>query len=135
MVVERQGVYCPYCDQPAVLMDSAPFYRGVSYGLVYACMPCDAWVGVHKGTEIPLGRLANAELRREKIRAHNAFDILWRTKMEREQCSKKQARGAGYKWLARQLGIEPRHMHIGMLSVEQCRQVVAICMQYQRSAA
>ena len=31
--------------------------------MIYICKPCDAYVGVHKGTDKALGRLANKELR------------------------------------------------------------------------
>jgi hypothetical protein len=57
-------VTCPYCGQPAIYVDSAAVYRIGSYGMIYLCRPCQAWVGVHPGTDQPLGRLANAELRR-----------------------------------------------------------------------
>jgi len=46
--------------------------------MIYLCRSCDAYVGVHKGTDKPKGRLANAELREYKKKAHSAFDPLWR---------------------------------------------------------
>lgn len=119
---------CPYCDADAVLhTSSARFYNGRDFGPVWACVPCAAWVGVHQGTRTPLGRLANKELRTAKIRAHAAFDVLWQMKQVATQCSKGKARGAAYKWLAEQLGIDAGDCHIGMFDVEQCRRVVAIC--------
>lgn len=66
---------CPYCERPAeFLASSARVYHGRDYGPVWACLPCAAWVGCHKGTTQPLGRLANAELRKAKMAAHAAFD-------------------------------------------------------------
>ena len=119
---------CPYCDRKAEFhKSSAKFYRGHDYGPVWACVPCGAWVGCHKGTRRPLGRLADAELRRAKIAAHAAFDRLWKLKMKREGCSKNEARSAGYRWLSKQLGISPRETHIGMFHVEQCLRVVEVC--------
>ena len=59
------SITCDYCGRPAQLTDSAIVY-GRSYGLIYYCAPCQAWVGVHKGTTTPLGRLANHELREWK---------------------------------------------------------------------
>src|SRR5580700_2416837 len=73
-----ESVICPYCEQPAKLVDSAEIYGGRSYGWAYLCSPCRAYVGCHDGTKRPLGRLANADLRAAKIRAHDAFDKLWR---------------------------------------------------------
>lgn len=133
---ERKVPICPYCDQPAWLVPGIVIYprggpalRNKQY---WRCAPCDAYVGCHDGTERPLGRLANAELRQAKQEAHAAFDPLWQAKMRRDGCSKGKARGAGYKWLADQLGIERRRCHIGMLDVDQCRRVVDICRRRGR---
>lgn len=124
-------VICPYCDAPAVLVDSAEVYHR-SYGPIYLCRPCRAWVGCHKGTTKPLGRLANYELRVAKQAAHAAFDRLWKSKMSKEGCGKKRARGAGYAWLAEQLGIPRAECHIGMFDVDQCERVVTLCTPYHR---
>lgn len=91
-----QMVVCPYCHAEAVLVDSAEVYSR-SYGNIWLCRPCHAWVGVHTndGLNRPLGRLADTELREWKQRAHAAFDPLWKGKMRRDGCSKGQARAAG----------------------------------------
>lgn len=124
---------CPYCGEPATLFKSSrQFYHGRNFGPVWACTDCDAWVGCHRGSPnfVPLGRLANAELRKAKMAAHAAFDRLWRGKAEKEGCSRSKARGAGYRWLAVQLGVDPKDCHIGMFDVEQCQRVVAVCKPY-----
>lgn len=97
--------------------------------MIWLCRPCEAWVGCHKNSKrnAPLGRLANKELREWKIKAHAAFDPMWRAKMLRDRCSQGEARNAGYAWLAQQLAISLDDMHIGMLNVEQCKRVVAAC--------
>ena len=128
---------CDYCDKVARFhQHSDGFYNGTDYGPVWACTPCGAWVGCHKtGTgTTPLGRLANKELRQAKIRAHAAFDPLWRGKMKRDDCPQHEARQAGYRWLSKQLGIEPADTHIGMFDVETCNRVVAICTPYLRAS-
>jgi hypothetical protein len=128
-------VICPYCSAPAVYVDSSEVYAR-SYGMIYLCRPCKAWVGVHKGTDKPLGRLANKELREWKMRAHAAFDPLWQKKLRK--CGprgKKSARKSGYHWLAAELGIPVKECHIGMMDVEQCKRVVEICSPYLRMAA
>ena len=122
---------CPYCNSPSVYVDSEEVYSR-SYGMIYLCRPCRAWVGVHKGTTKPLGRLANAELREWKKRAHAAFDPLWKAKIERQGCSKRKARGKGYTWLASQLGISTEECHIGMFDVEMCRKVIETCSPYYK---
>lgn len=119
---------CPYCGNPAELTDSAAVYHGRSYGMIYLCAPCDAYVGVHKNSpdHRPLGRLANAELRAWRKRAHAAFDPLWQTKRKFGH-SKRKARGKGYRWLAHELGIAVEDCHIAHFDVEQCKRVVEIC--------
>lgn len=121
---------CPYCDKPAVFFPTSERFYSRDWGAVYACIPCGAWVGCHKGTKRPLGRLANAELRKAKIAAHAAFDKLWQGKMLRDECSKGEARRAGYKWLAEQLDIEPKKCHIGMFDLDLCAKVVEVCQPY-----
>ncbi len=119
---------CPYCNEPSKYVDSREVY-GRSYGMIYLCRPCDAYVGVHKGTDKPLGRLANKQLREWKKMAHAAFDPLWKAKFirrraENPEYKKHYARGSGYKWLAGQLGIDGKDCHIGMFDVDMCRRVV-----------
>lgn len=128
---------CPYCSNESQLVDSAVVY-GRSYGPIYLCQPCDAYVGVHKGTTKPLGRLANKELRGWKQRAHAAFDPLWQHKLAKRrrergpEYKKHWARNSGYAWLAKQLGIERNDCHIGMFDVETCKRVVEICQAVGR---
>lgn len=124
----HNGKVCPYCGQPTEYVDSEVIY-GRTYGMVYLCRPCDAWVGTHKGTDRALGRLANAELREWKKKAHGYFDALWKRKMQ-QGASKQKARGLAYKWLSGELGIPPKETHIGMFDVDQCKKVVEVCRKY-----
>jgi hypothetical protein len=119
---------CPYCGEKPELVDSIVVY-GKSYGNMYLCKPCDAYVGTHWGTHKPLGRLANDELRAWKKVAHASFDPLWQRKMKKGY-SKAVARGKAYKWLSRSMGIHPDYTHIGMFDIDQCMKVVALCEPY-----
>ena len=113
---------CPYCGKSSVMVGGAQIYphRPDLYSkLFYQCKPCDAMVGCHPGTRKPLGRLADAELRRAKQAAHAAFDPKWQ--------SKKMNRHAAYRWLSEQTGIDRLQCHIGMMDVEQCKRVVEVC--------
>ena len=131
---ETKAPVCPYCGQEAVLHgSSAKFYHGSDFGPVWACEDCQAWVGCHRGGNVPLGRLADKELREAKITAHAAFDRLWKAKMQRDKCSKGHARACGYKWLAAQLNIPPTECHVGMMDVERCRRVVEVCRPYLKA--
>lgn len=126
---------CRYCQQPAALLrfgDAGyPYQR--AYGPIWTCVPCQAWVGCHPGTEKALGGLANAELRAAKVAAHAAFDPLWRRKIAAEKCSKSKARRAGYQWLSEQLGIPFEKTHIGYMSLEECKRVVEVCTPFHRT--
>jgi hypothetical protein len=75
-VVRR--LICPYCKNPADFKhDSRMVYHGKDYGPIYICFPCDAYIGCKKGTYIPLGRLANAELRLWRKKFRTVFDPKW----------------------------------------------------------
>lgn len=71
------GKIWPYCKCKTELIDSAEIYDGVSYGQMYICRNCNAYVGCHKDSSKSLGRLANEELRRYKHCAHLVFDMIW----------------------------------------------------------
>lgn len=125
-------VNCPYCGEEAALVNSREIYNGQDFGPVYLCRPCRAWVGCHKGTTKPLGRLANAELRSWKIKVHDVFDPIWRERWQRKHAAdprykKGMARGGRYKKLAELMEITREECHIGMFDVEQCRLAVQIC--------
>lgn len=110
---------CRYCGGPVVFTDSSILYGGRSYGSIYLCLNCNASVGVHRGTNEPLGTLANSILRRKRAQAHTAFDTWWK--------SRHISRDAAYRWLARQMGIPPKQAHIALFEAEQCEQVAALC--------
>lgn len=74
------GKVCPYCGKPTEYVDSSIIY-GRSYGMIYLCRECRAYVGVHKGTDQALGRLANAELREAKKETHFYFDQISKTNL------------------------------------------------------
>ena len=128
---------CPYCYSDASLVTGKHIYphRADLHGLMFwACKPCDAYVGCHKkhalmviagrrvvsdGT-VPLGRLANAELRKAKQAAHAAFDPMWKE----QGMSRREA----YSWLAHQLGIRVDDCHIGEFNVDQCNRVAMLSL-------
>ena len=111
------GRVCPYCNKPTKYINSSVVY-GADYGMIYYCRPCDAWVGVHKGTDTALGRVADGALRKAKITAHIAFDKLWKQGF--------MTRKKAYKWLGKELGLPPEFTHIGYFSVSSCIKVIKI---------
>jgi hypothetical protein len=135
---EARRPACPYCSSPSTYHPtSEDFYQGRDFGPVWACVPCGAYVGCHKQGaskqtpgDRPLGTLANAETRDLRKQAHALFDELWRRKMAHTGCDQGEARGAGYRWLAKQLGVEPKDCHIGHMQAELLRQVIDICRPF-----
>lgn len=115
-------VICDYCGKGARLVTGGQIYphrKDLSGLFFWACDPCGAFVGCHKNSDaIPLGRLANTELRAAKRLAHAAFDPVW-------QGGEMHRRDA-YSWLAEQLNIHGSKCHIGMFDVPMCRQVIEL---------
>lgn len=111
---------CPYCSGKPKLKDSSCVY-GKSYGPIWIC-ECGAFCGCHPGTNKPLGRVANNELRRLKKEAHDYFDPIWKNRI--------MSRHAAYRMLSVRLGIPKKYTHIGMFSESTCRKVIEICKHY-----
>lgn len=113
-------VGCPYCGERALLVNDSQVYHGRSYGgMVWWCQPCDAWVGCHKGTDKPLGSLANASLRAARQLAHERFDTAWK----KAGLNRTEA----YRVLAKILKCPENEAHIGKCSAPQCITIVAAC--------
>lgn len=117
---------CPYCGAEVELRDATYVYPNHSkahkWGKMWVCSrfpECDAYVGCHKGTTIPLGRLANEKLRTFKKEAHRQFDPIWRSGL--------LSRQEAYKWLAEMLNIPMEECHIGMFDVKMCQKVIELC--------
>ena len=126
---------CQYCGKPAQLVRGDAIYKNrddLHDMMFWRCAPCDAYVGCHRkgctviinnrkvisdGT-VPLGILANSELRRWKSLAHSAFDWVW--------SSGRLSRHESYTWLSSVLGVKKDKCHIGMFDVAMCQRVVKI---------
>ena len=119
------NVKCDYCNKESELVDGSVIYPhrpDLFHKYFYRCVDCLAHVGCHPNTTKPLGRLANKELRQAKSEAHLSFDKLWkRYGMDRNEA---------YAYLADKMGIDKKDAHIGMFTVEQCKEVVKISKRY-----
>ncbi len=112
------GMICPYCGNKTDLVDSAQIYNGTSYGMIYICQKCNAYVGCYKGTHLSLGMLANKDLREAKKKAHHYLDQLWKPKVFK--------RPLVYNWLSNTLNIPRDFTHIGMSNIEQCNRIIEV---------
>jgi hypothetical protein len=59
---------------------------------------------------------ADEPTRKARIKAHQLFDLLWKTK--------KMSRKEAYRWLQKTMNLPPGECHIGMFTLDQCRQVI-----------
>lgn len=112
---------CQECGSECELTTGAEVYPHIPrlHELpVWICRPCGAYVGCHTGTTLPLGTAAGKALRGWRRAAHDAFDPTWRRGGNRTRA---------YAWLAREMGLSREACHIGMMDIEQCKQVVEIC--------
>lgn len=124
-LTERQkliiaGKICPYCGNPTEFVDSSVVYRQ-SYGMLYLCSGCDAYVGVHKGTDRALGRVAQKTLRMMKHQAHEYFDKIWQLGF--------MSRHEAYAWLSKVLDLPSEYTHIGMFSEITCVRTINFSKQ------
>lgn len=112
---------CRYCGASVRLVNNSEIY-GREFGdwpFAYFCSGCRAYVGLHPKTDIPLGTLADDELRKARNQCKKVFHAV----MERSGLSRTRA----YQWLADQMEIEVDHCHWGWFEVDQCKRAAAIC--------
>lgn len=83
--MKQKPIRCPYCGSTAILKDASYVYGSKSKGgKVYVCSrypECNSYVGVHPGTNIAKGTLADKQLRFKRIQAHQTFDQIWKNHM------------------------------------------------------
>ena len=94
---------------------------------IYICTNCNAYVMCHKGTGIPMGKLANAVLRLKRQETHRIFDSFWK--------SRKLSRDEAYVWLARSMNLPEENAHIAYFEMDECEQVIKLCREYKKEAA
>lgn len=117
-------IRCPYCGAHAVMRSSKAVYQSKAkpgrHLFVCARYPlCDSYVGAHEGTLLPMGTLANGDLRNKRIQAHRAFNRLW----ESGTMKKWQA----YRWMQAKFGLCSQQAHIAMFSEYMCDQLITEC--------
>lgn len=117
---QRGSMRCPYCGSPVVFRSADGIYYDNSREvMLYVCSKypeCDAYVRVHVGTKIPVGTLANHELRTLRRMAHRYFNQLYLSGI----MSKRDA----YRWLGDLIGAPQSEAHIGYLGEYYCGQVI-----------
>ena len=109
---------CAYFHAPAQLRPASSIY-GIHTkdraAKLYVCSrypACDAYVQAHKATGLPMGTLANKELRQKRMQAHRTFNQLWEKGFMRKQ----DAYAAD--------------AHIANFSEYRCDQVISLCKEF-----
>ena len=121
----KKPMRCPYCGAPVVYRTADGIYNeNKANTMLYVCSrypECDAYVRAQPGKAIPLGTLANGDLRALRRETHHYFDRLytsgWMTKQE------------AYHWLANFLQAPQSQAHIGYLGEYACKQVIRACKE------
>jgi len=103
---------CPDCGKYMVLKTS-------KYGLFYGCSTwpdCEGTHGAHPNGK-PLGVPADKATKLARIKAHEAFDLLWKN-------NGPMKRGEAYAWMQRVLDLTADEAHIGRFDIPTCARVV-----------
>jgi ssDNA-binding Zn-finger/Zn-ribbon topoisomerase 1 len=117
----RNGARCPYCGSTVVLRSAEGIYRDNSDDArLYVCSKypaCDAYVRIKEGTKnVPVGSMANGELRALRIEAHRCFDRIHKSGL--------MSRQDAYAWLAGVVAAPMAYAHIGQLGEYNCKVVI-----------
>ncbi len=96
----------------ACLFNSAVASRPTWY-----CPKCGASVGVHKGTNIPLGNPTSGDTSLKRIKIHEEIDRVVESGMERYHV---------YKLLAKKMGLNMEDTHAGKFNEKQCDEAIDI---------
>lgn len=121
---------CTFCKgEVAIVHHNDIFGRACGdWPWVYACQSCDARVGMHPQTNIPLGTLADHELREVRKRAKAPFQLLHESGL--------MSRREAYQALADELSIPVNTCHFGWFNLKQCELAEAAAQEiYHRSFA
>lgn len=115
---------CDCCDSTDVVLTDNKVLYGTSKGdwpLIYLCNTCEAAVSCHKGTDQPMGLMADRQTRRLRSQAHKQFDKLWAEGLIN--------RDKAYEELANHLLLEGDKCHISMFDGDQCKATIAFAKQ------
>lgn len=115
---------CNLCGGDVEIVGHAEIYNGAEYGCwpyVYKCEDCDAYVGIHRDTDLPLGTLADKKIREARKDCKHYFMELMRWK--------DWDMNTGYDWLYKEMDMPRAECHFGMFDVKRCKQAAVCCIK------
>lgn len=131
--MKRPNIKCPYCGAQAFLRPASVLGktgRNEANEKYYVCARypfCDSYVKAHHHNQMPMGTLANPELRVKRREAHKAMQEL----IDCGLMSRKEI----YHWLQMQMGLPQSEAHIAKFSDQRCEQVIRLCHQFRSAKA
>lgn len=114
---------CRYCGGRILCVQNYVVY-GQNYGdypWVYLCERCNARIGIHPHTNIPLGTLADDLLRKKRGEAKELFLFM--------KDKHKLSRDDAYKQLAVLLNKPPEETHFGMFELIDCENALKLLLE------
>lgn len=118
--VNYSTLKCPYCGAPVIYRSADGIYKeNKNNAMLYVCSnypKCDAYARVHKGTNQPMGTLADGKLRKLRDITHEYFDKLHKSGIMTKQ--------EAYYWLANLIQAPLSQAHIGYLGEYYCKKVM-----------
>ena len=116
---QEHEVKC-FCGAAMTLRFSPKFKGGQWF---YGCTRfpnCKGTHGCHQDNGKPLGVPADQETKAWRIKAHDAFDRIWRGKL--------MTRREAYAWLAQKMNVE--EIHIGESNLPTCVEIERLCLEW-----
>ncbi len=119
IIDKRKLIKCPYCGATAYITHSSIVYGDNQKDRnIYVCgnyPKCDSYVYANNNN-IPLGNLANAELRKLRMKAHRLVDeVVFQGIMTKRDF---------YFWLEIRLNKSKKDAHISKLTNEECTKLI-----------
>ena len=131
--MKKVNIKCPYCGASAHLRPASALgktgtvYNGRRFYVCARYPLCDSYVEAHKASGLPMGALANKDLRRRRQEAHRAMERLW--------VQGYMTRSEAYRYIQTQMGLPPEDAHIGKFSEYRCDEVIRLCESFARADA
>lgn len=118
---------CHNCGGLVMLVGHETVYQGRTFGewpFLYYCSDCGSYVGLHPGTDLPLGTLADEDTRQRRMHAKRLFTSCVQRFFRRHR---QNARNYAYDWLAARMGIPRRECHFAWFDIDRCDIAAEIC--------